>query len=98
MEEYSVSIVALTVDPLRIRRTYREAGGAWVAVVLTAEELSGYLKLPVSTICRWASRGELPGLRIGDSWQFDMDEILDLISEIKRKHEQSEPGVLEDRS
>jgi excisionase family DNA binding protein len=68
-----------------------------VAVVLTAEELSEYLRLPVSTICRLASRGELPAFKMRDSWQFDKDEILDLINGIKRKHDQAEPGVLEQR-
>jgi excisionase family DNA binding protein len=68
-----------------------------MAVVLTAEELSDYLKLADSTIYRLASRGELPGFRMGDSWQFDMDEILELIHEIKRRDNQDKPGLLEER-
>ncbi len=67
-----------------------------MAVVLTVEDLSGYLRVPVSTICRLASRGELPGVKIGDSWQFDMVEIHDLINNIKRKHDQPEPDLLEE--
>jgi len=57
-----------------------------MAIVLTVEELSDYLKLPISTIQQLVLRGELPGLKTGDSWQFDMDEILDLINEIKKKY------------
>jgi excisionase family DNA binding protein len=68
-----------------------------MAVVLTAEELSDYLKLADSTIYRLASRGELPGFRMGDSWQFDMDEILELIHEIKRRDNEDKPSLLEER-
>ena len=68
-----------------------------MAVVLTAEELSDYLKLADSTIYRLASRGELPGFRMGDSWQFDMDEILELIHEIKKRNDPGEPHLGEER-
>ena len=68
-----------------------------MAVVLTVEELSEYLKLPVPTVYRLASKGELPGLRVGDSWQFDMDEIFELIKGIKKKIDQAEPPMLEEK-
>lgn len=68
-----------------------------MAVVLTAEELRDYLKLADSTIYRLASRGELPGFRMGDSWQFDMVEILELIHEIERRDSQDKPSLLEER-
>ena len=47
-----------------------------MTVILASEELSCYLKLSDSTIYRLASRGELPGFKMGNSWQFDLDEIL----------------------
>ena len=64
-----------------------------MTVVLAAEELSGYLNLADSTIDRLASRGELPGFKMGDSWQFDMDEILELIDEIKKRGDQGEERI-----
>lgn len=65
-------------------------GGVAMAVVLTVKELSDYLKVPDSTIYRLASRGELPGFKMGDSWQFDLDEILEMIDETKKKEEQEQ--------
>ncbi len=47
--------------------------------IVTAKEVGEYLKLSDSTIYKLASTGELPGFKIGDSWRFDMDEILKLI-------------------
>ncbi len=43
--------------------------------IVTAKELAGFLKLTEATVYRLASRGELPGFKIGDSWRFDMDEV-----------------------
>jgi excisionase family DNA binding protein len=68
-----------------------------MTVILAAEELSGYLKLSDSTIYRLASRGELPGFKMGNSWQFDMDEILELIHEIKKRNDPGEPHLGEER-
>lgn len=52
--------------------------------IITAKEVAQYLKLSESTIYKLASNGEIPGFRIGDSWRFDMDEILNLVKECKR--------------
>jgi excisionase family DNA binding protein len=38
--------------------------------VLTLEEAASYLKLPLETIEREASRGHIPGRRIEDTWRF----------------------------
>ncbi len=51
--------------------------------IVTARELGEFLKLTESTIYKLASTGELPGFKIGDSWRFDMDEILEQIRESK---------------
>jgi excisionase family DNA binding protein len=56
-----------------------------MANIVTAKELSRYLKLSESTIYKLVSGGEIPGLKIGDSWRFDMDEILKLIRGVKKK-------------
>ena len=54
-----------------------------MAKFLTAKELSHYLKLSDSTIYKLAAEGELPGFKIGDSWRFDLDEILKVIQQKK---------------
>lgn len=53
--------------------------------IMTTKELSQYLKLSDSTIYKLALTGELPGFRIGDSWRFDMDEVLKSIREAKEE-------------
>ena len=54
-----------------------------MATIVTAKEVSQYLKLTESTIYKLASMGELPGFKIGKSWRFDMEEILKRIKSIK---------------
>jgi len=54
-----------------------------MANIVTAKEVSQYLKLTESTIYKLASMGELPGFKIGKSWRFDMEEILKRIKSIK---------------
>jgi len=51
--------------------------------IVTAKEVSQYLKLTESTIYKLASIGEIPGFKIGKSWRFDMDEVLRRINNIK---------------
>lgn len=38
--------------------------------VLTLEEASEYLRLPVETVLRQASKGNIPGRQIEDDWRF----------------------------
>jgi excisionase family DNA binding protein len=51
-----------------------------MANIVTAKEISQYLKLSESTVYKLASAGEIPGFKIGDSWRFDMDLIMSMIS------------------
>jgi excisionase family DNA binding protein len=44
--------------------------------MVTAKEIGAYLKLTQSTIYKLAMQGEIPALRIGKSWRFDMEEVL----------------------
>ncbi len=53
---------------------------------ITAKEVGDYLKLTESTIYKLATTGEIPGFKIGKSWRFDMEEILTLIQEAKKKN------------
>ena len=52
--------------------------------IMTAKELSQFLKLSESTIYKLASNGGIPGFKIGDSWRFDLDEIQKMIRESKK--------------
>jgi excisionase family DNA binding protein len=54
-----------------------------MARIVTAKELGDYLRLSSSTIYKLALEGEIPGFRIGDSWRFDMEEVLKRIKEKK---------------
>jgi len=50
-----------------------------MANIVTAKEVGHYLKLSESTIYKLAAQGSLPGFKIGDSWRFDMEEVIKLI-------------------
>ncbi len=63
-----------------------------MADIVTAKELGRYLKLSESTIYKLASSGELPGFKVGDSWRFDMEEVLRVI---KRAKEEEPCGEIE---
>jgi excisionase family DNA binding protein len=64
-----------------------------MANLVTAKELSGYLKLSDSTIYKLASSGDLPGFKIGDSWRFDLDEIVHLINNAKKGRNRTERKI-----
>ena len=51
--------------------------------IVTAREVGQYLKLSDSTVYKLATRGEIPGFKIGDSWRFDMDNVMDLVNKCK---------------
>ena len=56
--------------------------------IVTAKELGQYLKISESTIYKLAHEGELPGFKIGDSWRFEMEEIIKTIQTAKKKSPQ----------
>jgi len=47
--------------------------------IVTAKEVASLLKLTESTIYNLAAAGKLSGFRIGNSWRFDMDTIIQQI-------------------
>ncbi len=53
--------------------------------ILTVKELATYLKLKASTIRLLASRKKLPGFKIGNSWRFEMKNILMLFPGLQMK-------------
>jgi excisionase family DNA binding protein len=52
--------------------------------IVTVKELANLLKLTEATIYKLVSSGELPGFKIGDSWRFDIKEVLKLIKKGKK--------------
>jgi excisionase family DNA binding protein len=64
-----------------------------MADIVTAKELGRYLKLSESTIYKLASNGNLPGFKIGDSWRFDMDEIIKMIKASKKRNNKEERSI-----
>ncbi len=50
-----------------------------LAKIMTTKELAQYLKLPLIIICKYASRGDIPAVRIGRGWRFDKEAIDDWI-------------------
>jgi len=49
--------------------------------IVTAKEVADFLKLTDSTVYNLATTGKLPAFRIGNSWRFDMDQIMQQIQE-----------------
>jgi excisionase family DNA binding protein len=63
------------------------------ANIVTAKELDQSLKLSESTIYELASSGELPGFKIGESWRFDMDEIIKVIKNAERTKKKRDSSI-----
>ena len=59
--------------------------------ILTAKELSQYLKLSESTIYKLAATGEIPAFKVGDSWRFELEEIQKMIRDSKKRGKQKDP-------
>jgi excisionase family DNA binding protein len=68
----------------------REKGDLTMMNIVTAREVGEYLKLTQSTIYNLALSGELPGFKVGNSWRFDMEEILEMIEMQKEPENRSE--------
>lgn len=43
--------------------------------MLLAVELATELRCSVQTVYRMAREGKIPGIRVGRSWRFDLDEV-----------------------
>ena len=48
--------------------------------MVTVREVAEFLRMKEATVCRLASGGQLPGLKIGKSWRFDMVALERLIT------------------
>lgn len=54
----------------------------------TAEEVSGYLRIPQSTIYKLAQDKVLPGFKVGKHWRFRREAILKWIDDSENKNVQ----------
>ena len=48
--------------------------------IMTVEEVAEFLKLSKITIYKLVKKEQLPGFRVGNSWRFRKDKILEIIS------------------
>ena len=45
------------------------------SVMMTLEEVAGYLRLHTSTIYRLVRAGVIPGVKIGGQWRFNQERV-----------------------
>jgi excisionase family DNA binding protein len=49
--------------------------------IMTVEDVAEFLKLSKITIYKLVKKGQLPGFRVGNSWRFRRDKILEIVSQ-----------------
>ncbi|MGB3640774.1 MAG: helix-turn-helix domain-containing protein [Rivularia sp. (in: cyanobacteria)] len=64
--------------------------------VLTLEEVSEYLRLPIETLQRQASQGKLPGRKIENEWRFLKVAIDDWLRQNSRSTLLQQAGAFAD--
>jgi len=52
--------------------------------ILNIKEVSGYLKIPISTVYKLAQSGKVPAVKVGKHWRF-MKKDLDHLFEKKQE-------------
>ena len=48
--------------------------------IMTPSEVAALLKIHLKTVYKLAERGVIPGNRIGRSWRFSRNDVLELVS------------------
>lgn len=62
--------------------------------IMTIEEVAAYLRVSERTVYDWASKGELPGGKIGTSWRFRRDDIEHWVNErLGKTKPAANPGI-----
>jgi excisionase family DNA binding protein len=51
-----------------------------VEEIMTPSEVAALLKIHLKTVYKLAEKGVIPGNRIGRSWRFSKDDVLDLVT------------------
>jgi len=57
--------------------------------ILTAKEVAELLKITKATVYNLAAKGKLPAFRIGNSWRFEMEEIMKQLKTDRGKKERT---------
>lgn len=57
--------------------------------IMTLKEVADYLKLAEKTAYRLAAEGKLPGFKVGGSWRFKREDILQWIEDKKASNKSS---------
>ena len=52
--------------------------------IMTPSEVAALLKIHLKTVYKLAERGVIPGNRIGSSWRFSRNDVLELVSSKSR--------------
>jgi len=50
--------------------------------IMTVKEVADFLRLKEATVCRLASEGKLPGVKVGKSWRFDRAALERLVTSV----------------
>ena len=58
--------------------------------ILTLKEVAKYLKLAEKTAYRLAAEGKLPGFKVGGSWRFKQEDIVQWIEKQKDNENENE--------
>jgi excisionase family DNA binding protein len=61
--------------------------------IMTPSEVAALLKIHLKTVYKLAEKGVIPGNRIGRSWRFNRNDVLELVSS---KPNLSDGGDLKD--
>ena len=48
--------------------------------IMTPSEVAALLKIHLKTVYKLAEKGAIPGSRIGRSWRFSRNDVLELVS------------------
>jgi len=48
--------------------------------IMTVEEVAAFLKLSKITVYKLVKKGQIPGFRVGNSWRFRKEDIIEAIS------------------
>ena len=54
---------------------------------MTIGEVASYLKVSKETIYKMVQLGEIPGMKIGNQWRFDEEDLELWLKENKKKHQ-----------
>lgn len=50
-----------------------------MGTIVTAKEVGRFLRLTETTVYKLTYAGNLPGFKVGGSWRYDMEEVLESI-------------------